>query len=100
MPKEFVLAGASVVLEQDSHVDSCYQVSTLELVGVRFPVRCLTTGRWVAASEALFSDAHLTTSVQLRLVRRAVRYFVELFELSPWWIGGITLAGLGVTFPF
>ena len=103
---QFVLDVASFVVEQDANSDTCFQVSLIELVcmltdvEVQFPVRCISTGRWVSKATSLFAETRLTAAVQLRLVRRAVRCFLRCLGLESWWIGGINLLGLGVSIPF
>ena len=104
LPAQFVDALCDFLVDP-RHVDAPWRrISWLELVfvfrhlGKPFPVRSLTTDRWLNAAEVPLGAPSLTVAVQLSLMRRALRCIFRAIRREDLVVDSISLVDLGVTF--
>ena len=106
LPVDFVLQASNFLLEQDASSDMVYPISWLELLAMfvvsgkaRFPVQSGSSGQWNAFSSQSLPATRHTVAVQLRLLRKAIRIFLQQFELFRLQLHSLDSTGLGFTFP-
>ena len=109
LPVSFVEAVLDLLWSQDANSHVVFEVSFLELLfvikfaaldhAVTFPVRCACTGNWVSADAQPFHDPHQTVTVQLRLLREALRFAFCRLGLTFGLIEGLDRVALGVFMP-
>ena len=108
VPLSFICALLELLWQQDESSLEVYEVSWLELLfslphfagsSLGFPVVCPHTGGWTSAGTSLFQDAPSTVAVQLRLVKEAIRFALDLLGLNFCLRSGLNRTEIGVCLP-
>ena len=104
LPARFVDDLCDFLVDPTHAVASWRRVSWLEIVfifrhlGKSFPVRSLTTDKWLSASDVPLGAPSLTVAVQLSLLRRSFRRIFRAIQREDLLVDSISLVDLGVTF--
>ena len=106
LPRSFVTAVWSMILQQDVQHDLKRRISFIELVFLakhlgclNFPAYCPRTGGWIDAQHVPFRPERLTLAVQVKLFRRAVVAVLHHLGLGFLVLGGLDVDECGVLRP-